>query len=129
MTEYIARNYRPLNSHIVISDSNYQLYVFNDRVQGGASLSEGQLEIMVHRSFLSFPFGNKNDGPNEFEGLVATGQHWVFIGSNKDKELTDGIAKFAQSHRQLWYFFANPDDLSFEDWRINHLTEVTTWLL
>ena len=49
-TEPVAANYYPLNSHIYLkNDLGDQLSMVVDRSQGGASLKDGQLEVMVHR--------------------------------------------------------------------------------
>jgi lysosomal alpha-mannosidase len=45
--EPVAANYYPVNSRIYIKDSNLQMTILNDRSQGGASLLDGQLELMV----------------------------------------------------------------------------------
>ena len=49
-TEPVAANYCPLNSHIYLKNSSgEQLTVLEDRSQGGVSVKDGQLEVMVHR--------------------------------------------------------------------------------
>lgn len=47
----VASNYYPINSAIAIVDekNNLQLTVMNDRSQGGASISNGQIELMQNR--------------------------------------------------------------------------------
>jgi lysosomal alpha-mannosidase len=54
--EPIASNYYPITSKIVLKDENKNLEValLNDRAQGGSSLENGQVEIMV--TFLSETF-------------------------------------------------------------------------
>jgi lysosomal alpha-mannosidase len=54
--EPIASNYYPITSKIVLKDENKNLEValLNDRAQGGSSLQNGQVEIMV--TFLSETF-------------------------------------------------------------------------
>lgn len=46
-SEPVAGNYYPVNSRIYIKDNNYQMTVLNDRSQGGTSLVDGQIELMV----------------------------------------------------------------------------------
>jgi lysosomal alpha-mannosidase len=46
-TEPVAANYYPVNSRIFVKDKNLQMTVLNDRSQGGASLIDGQIELMV----------------------------------------------------------------------------------
>lgn len=51
--EKVAGNYYPINSNIAIEDNVLRMAVLPDRAQGGSSLSEGALELMVcvHHSF------------------------------------------------------------------------------
>lgn len=50
--EPAAGNYYPITSRIVIKDTekNIQLAVLNDRAQGGSSLEDGVIELMVRKS-------------------------------------------------------------------------------
>mmetsp|Transcript_7270 Transcript_7270/g.17535 ORF Transcript_7270/g.17535 Transcript_7270/m.17535 type:complete len:806 (+) Transcript_7270:977-3394(+) len=50
--EEVAGNYYPVNMGLYIKDENAQLSILNDRSQGGASLEEGSLELMLHRRLL-----------------------------------------------------------------------------
>jgi hypothetical protein len=47
VTEPIASNYYPLTTAIKIKDERKQLTVIVDRPEGGASLKDGEIEIMV----------------------------------------------------------------------------------
>jgi len=47
--EPIAGNYYPVNSMISLNDSKTELVVVTDVSVGGASLANGELELMVHR--------------------------------------------------------------------------------
>lgn len=53
--EPVASNYYPLNSKVELRDEEKQLRlaVLLDRSEGGASMSDGELEIMVHRRLMS----------------------------------------------------------------------------
>lgn len=46
-TEPQSQNYYPVNSRMYIKDKSMQLTVLTDRSQGGSSLKDGQLELMV----------------------------------------------------------------------------------
>ena len=50
MTEPVAGNYYPVNSEISITDGQREFAVIPDRAQGGSSLAEGQVELMVLRA-------------------------------------------------------------------------------
>lgn len=50
VSEPVAENYYPINSHIYIRDedpSGVMVALINDRAQGGTSLKDGQIELMV----------------------------------------------------------------------------------
>jgi hypothetical protein len=49
----IAGNYYPVNAAIYIEDEASSLSVLNDRTQGGASLADGEIEIMVQRRLVA----------------------------------------------------------------------------
>lgn len=71
-TEPVAGNYYPVNSRIYITDGNMQLTVLTDRSQGGSSLSDGSIELMVHRRLL------RDDGRGVGEALLENGSgSWV----------------------------------------------------
>lgn len=47
LEETIAGNYYPVTSKIAIEDDKTRLAIFNDRAQGGSSMADGSIEIMV----------------------------------------------------------------------------------
>lgn len=47
VTEPVASNYYPITSSIAIRDSVYQATVVTDRSQGGTSIEDGTMELMV----------------------------------------------------------------------------------
>ncbi|XP_036385660.1 lysosomal alpha-mannosidase [Megalops cyprinoides] len=77
-TEPIAGNYYPFNSRIYIKDKEQQLTVVTDRSQGGSSIQDGSLEIMLHRRLLMDDFrgvGEPLSEPGEYaKGLVVRGR-------------------------------------------------------
>ena len=97
--EAVAGNYYPVNAAMYIEDSaGVALSVATDRSQGGSSLADGSIELMVHRRTLADdargvgepmnetfggitpcpPFGNAT---RVGEGIVIRGSHRVLIGS------------------------------------------------
>lgn len=50
-TEPVASNYYPVTSSIAIRDGVYQATVVTDRPQGGTSIEDGSLELMVNELF------------------------------------------------------------------------------
>lgn len=96
-SEPVAGNYYPVNTKIIMRDvdKNVQMTVFTDRTQGGTSLQDGQVELMVHRRILhDDDFGVEealNEPGFDHKGLIIRGTHSVFISSIED----------ASQHRQL----------------------------
>eukprot|EP01061_Rhynchopus_euleeides_P019355 TRINITY_DN317_c0_g1_i1.p1 TRINITY_DN317_c0_g1~~TRINITY_DN317_c0_g1_i1.p1 ORF type:complete len:1106 (+),score=505.33 TRINITY_DN317_c0_g1_i1:99-3416(+) len=52
VNEPVAGNYYPVNAMIALQDNTAQLAILPDVTQGGASLKDGELEMMVHRRLL-----------------------------------------------------------------------------
>jgi hypothetical protein len=52
VSEPVSENYYPINSHIYITDAEQNptmaVSLVTDRAQGGTSLKDGQLELMVY---------------------------------------------------------------------------------
>ncbi|XP_064262483.1 LOW QUALITY PROTEIN: lysosomal alpha-mannosidase-like [Passer domesticus] len=93
-TEPVAGNYYPVNTRIFIKDEKLQLTVLTDRSQGGSSLQDGSLELMVHRRLLrddSRGLGEPLDERGaDGRGLVVRGRHLVLL---------DTAAAAAEQHR------------------------------
>eukprot|EP01126_Amoeba_proteus_P042431 TRINITY_DN4611_c0_g2_i1.p1 TRINITY_DN4611_c0_g2~~TRINITY_DN4611_c0_g2_i1.p1 ORF type:complete len:1005 (-),score=211.24 TRINITY_DN4611_c0_g2_i1:125-2698(-) len=97
VTEPIAGNYYPVNAATFIQDTETQFSIVTDRSQGGASIVDGQLELMIQRRLLfddSRGVGeplNETDGitpyPNPVrlgKGIRVTGSHYVYVGKSSD---------------------------------------------
>ncbi|XP_032991035.1 lysosomal alpha-mannosidase isoform X1 [Rhinolophus ferrumequinum] len=97
-TEPVAGNYYPVNSRIYITDGNMQLTVLTDRSQGGSSLKDGSIELMVHRRLL------RDDGRGVGEALLekgsgswVRGRHLVLL----DKASIAAVGHRLQSEKEL----------------------------
>uniref|UniRef100_A0A452TP42 Alpha-mannosidase n=1 Tax=Ursus maritimus TaxID=29073 RepID=A0A452TP42_URSMA len=97
-TEPVAGNYYPVNSRIYIRDGKLQLTVLTDRSQGGSSLKDGSVELMVHRRLL------KDDGRGvgeplleEGSGVWVRGRHLVLL----DKAQTAATGHRLQAEKEL----------------------------
>ncbi|GFT23386.1 lysosomal alpha-mannosidase [Trichonephila clavipes] len=90
ITEKIAGNYYPVTSWTYIKDAaqDLQLSLLPDRAQGGGSVKDGSLELMLHRRLLFDDGYGVNEALNEpgFDGrgLVVRGSHYLTLGSIED---------------------------------------------
>lgn len=96
----VAGNYYPVNSAIYMEDSKTSLAIITDRTQGGTSLRDGSLELMVHRRTIKddgrgvgepinetvsmSPYPPYGDAKRLGEGLLITGTHRIVIGEGND---------------------------------------------
>ncbi|KAL6029892.1 hypothetical protein STEG23_036788 [Scotinomys teguina] len=84
-TEPVAGNYYPVNTRIYISDGHMQLTVVTDRSQGGSSLKDGSLELMVHRRLLEDDERGLAEPLMELgTGKTVRGRHLVLLSSVSD---------------------------------------------
>ncbi|XP_055937632.1 lysosomal alpha-mannosidase-like [Argiope bruennichi] len=90
ITEKIAGNYYPVTSWIYIRDEarNLQLSLLTDRCEGGGSIVDGSIELMLHRRLLFDDGYGVNEALNEpgFDGrgLVVRGSHYLTLGPIDD---------------------------------------------
>ena len=90
VTEPISGNYYPVASRIIIKDQHQdiQLAVLTDRSQGGSSINDGSIELMVHRRLLNDDGLGVGEALNEpgvdGRGLVVRGQHYLLVSTTSD---------------------------------------------
>lgn len=88
-TEPVAENYYPINSHIYVKGDQL-VGLVNDRSQGGTSLHDGEIELMIHRRLLyddAFGVGEALNEPGDTYGglgLVVTGTHLLIMSQTED---------------------------------------------
>ncbi|GBN36329.1 Lysosomal alpha-mannosidase [Araneus ventricosus] len=110
VTEPVSGNYFPVNSRIYIRDKkrNLQLTVLNDRSQGGSSIKDGSVELMIHRRLLhddAFGVGEAlNETGVDGRGLVITGSNFLILSN---------MTKAASKHRPLAQQLFMQPQLSF----------------
>lgn len=97
ISENIAGNYYPSVMRLYIEDSDLRLTVLHDRSHGVASLSDGELEFMLHRRTLM------DDGYGVMEPLkennVFKVRSWILV---------DNVERSIKQHRQLSRFLSHP---------------------
>lgn len=142
LSEQVSGNYYPVTSKILIRDerANTELAILTDRAQGGSSLSDGEIELMVnslqiagyiyykynfqlHRSCLhddSFGVGEALNEQAFGKGLVVRGSHYLILGPYKTESIAAQERDLAQ--RKLlnaWTFISPTGNLSFEEYSAN----------
>ncbi|XP_045601316.2 lysosomal alpha-mannosidase isoform X1 [Procambarus clarkii] len=79
--EPVAGNYYPVNSRLLLSAGpSFRAAILTDRSQGGTSLGDGQMELMVHRRLLHDDAFGVGEALNETafdQGLVVRGKHYL----------------------------------------------------
>jgi hypothetical protein len=108
VTEPVAGNYFPVNAAIYVQDDSAALAVVTDRSQGGSSLQDGSIELMVHRRTLVDDHRGVNEALNETdgdmtpcppygngtrygEGLVVRGKHRILVGKRTGATLSRSV--------------------------------------
>ncbi|XP_063925701.1 lysosomal alpha-mannosidase-like isoform X2 [Zophobas morio] len=94
----VTGNYYPVTSKIGIKDetNKFQMAVLNDRAQGGTSLTEGSIELMLHRRLTQDDGLGVGETLNEKQygqGLYARGRHFLTFGSTE----ANGTAAFERN--------------------------------
>ena len=103
LTEYepVAGNYYPVNAAIYIEDDTSSLSVIVDHSQGGSSLADGCVELMVQCCTLAVDASGLGEAMNETvdgitpyppygnaeqlgDGIVIKGKHRIMIGKGKE---------------------------------------------
>ncbi|XP_024035848.1 alpha-mannosidase isoform X2 [Citrus clementina] len=128
VNEPVAGNYYPLNLGIFITDKKSEFSVLVDRATGGASIKDGQVEIMLHRRMLADDGRGVGEALDESvcvrdncEGLTIRGNYYLSVN-----QLGAG-ARWRRTTGQEVY---SPLLLAFtqeklETWTESHLTKST----
>nr|XP_049695653.1 lysosomal alpha-mannosidase isoform X2 [Helicoverpa armigera]XP_049695654.1 lysosomal alpha-mannosidase isoform X3 [Helicoverpa armigera]XP_049695656.1 lysosomal alpha-mannosidase isoform X5 [Helicoverpa armigera]XP_049695657.1 lysosomal alpha-mannosidase isoform X2 [Helicoverpa armigera] len=115
LAEPISGNYYPVTNEIYIEGENLRLTILPDRSEGGSSLIEGEIELMLHRRLLcddAFGVGEAlNETANGY-GLVVRGKHRIIIG--KDENLIKKNVLGLHLGPQL--LFSDAENIKFDDW-------------
>ncbi|XP_060520149.1 lysosomal alpha-mannosidase-like [Cylas formicarius] len=131
LEEPVSGNYYPVTSKIAIRNdsTNVEFAVLTDRAQGGSSLLDGQIELMVHRRCLHDDAFGVGEALNETafgKGLVARGSHYVTVGNISSSEKTIRAIEKDIAQRKLldsWVFLSSPSGLTYEEYKQNYVTQ------
>lgn len=132
INEAVAGNYYPITTKIDLEDDTARMAILTDRAQGGSSLKDGSLELMVHRRLLrddAFGVGEALNETEYGEGLIARGKHHLFFGLSKDREGVSlkSLERLVQLEKLLptWKFFSNVENYTAEQWRTSFTNTVS----
>jgi alpha-mannosidase len=131
ISEPVAGNYYPVNAMIALDDGKASMAVITDVSMGGASLKDGQLELMVHRRVMADDHrgvqeplnetmcgcndinaapgkmgahGHLGDGGCLCEGLTIRGRHFLML---------DTLTKVNDQRRVMSEVINYPPSLAF----------------
>jgi len=118
LEEPVASNYYPINSAIFIKDQQMYITIVNDRAQGGSSLHDGEIELMLHRRLLDDDAFGVDEPLNEEAyqtGLVTRGKHYIIFGSDFEDEVANRRQLSNEVFGNLIVIFpTNEDNESFK---------------
>ncbi|XP_058452835.1 lysosomal alpha-mannosidase-like [Malaya genurostris] len=125
LAEPVAGNYYPVTAKIALEDDRLRMAVLNDRAQGGTSMQDGVLELMVHRRLLrddAFGVGEALNETAYGKGLVARGKHYLLVGPKSIAQQTTTLPakeRFLQNQilTPAWLFVSDATGLSFNAWQ------------
>lgn len=131
LMEPIAGNYYPVTTKIALEDDHLRMAVLNDRAQGGTSLEDGIIDLMVHRRLLhddDFGVGEALTETAYGKGLIARGKHYLVFGTKNTQKNSGQISeRMLQNHVMMpaWIFLSDATDLSLEEWKENFFNMVS----
>lgn len=121
--ESVSGNYYPITTKIALEDSTARMAILTDRAQGGSSLQDGALELMVHRRLLhddAFGVGEALNETEYGEGLIARGKTHLFVGqsSSRPDVSLQALERIAQLETLLpsWKFFSSMESYTVGQW-------------
>lgn len=125
LAEEIAGNYYPVTNEIFIENDDERVVVITDRSQGGSSLIEGDIELMLHRRLLhddAFGVGEALNETVNGKGLVARGNHRLLLTKKHSAFERKKVIETDLSP----IIFVSKSDLSLKNWLL--LSNCFSWL-
>ncbi|XP_076263635.1 lysosomal alpha-mannosidase-like [Rhynchophorus ferrugineus] len=131
IAEFAAGNYYPVTSEIAIRDEELgmELAILNDRAQGGTSLNDGEIEVMIHRNCLHDDAFGVEEALNEQafgKGLVVRGSHYLTLGwINSTNGNSNAVKAKDIAQRKLLdaWTFITPLDQSIDEYKSTYTME------
>ncbi|KAH8389461.1 hypothetical protein KR200_005988, partial [Drosophila serrata] len=109
MSEVISGNYYPVTAQIALQDDKKRITLLNDRSQGGSSLADGELELMLHRRLLvddSFGVAEALNEEQYGTGLIARGKIYLILdGAAVNPKTAERLLQHELS-LPFWKFFS-----------------------
>ncbi|KAH8283704.1 hypothetical protein KR018_012607 [Drosophila ironensis] len=101
-----AGNYYPITSRIALQDDKKRMAILNDRAQGGTSMQNGQIELMLHRRLVRDDDKGVGEVLNEEkygQPLIARGKVYLVLSSAE--ESTAAEREWVKEHHLPIYKF------------------------
>ncbi|CAG9761788.1 unnamed protein product [Ceutorhynchus assimilis] len=122
-----SSNYYPVTSKILIRDeeANLEFAVLTDRAEGGSSLADGEIELMLLRSCVTDDQFGVNEALMEVAydlPIVARGSHYVTLGNIESEPTIASIENEIATQKLLdsWIFLSVPTETTFADYEKAH---------
>ncbi|XP_017076117.2 LOW QUALITY PROTEIN: lysosomal alpha-mannosidase [Drosophila eugracilis] len=109
MSESISGNYYPVTGQISLQDDEKRITLLNDRAQGGTSLKDGELELMLHRRLLNDDAFGVGEALNETQygiGLIARGKISLILTEAFEKPNHAERLLQHKLDQHFWKFFS-----------------------
>ncbi|KAH8248600.1 hypothetical protein KR032_001230, partial [Drosophila birchii] len=109
----VSGNFYPVTSRIALQDDKKRLVLLNDRSQGGASLEDGQLEMLLHRRLFFNDGGGVGEALNETQfgkGLIARGKLYLILDSVEEGNTIAERVTEKELFLPFWKFFSKGAD-------------------
>lgn len=110
----VSGNFYPVTSRIALQDHKKRLVLLNDRSQGGASLEDGQLELLLHRRLFFNDGGGVGEALNETQfgkGLIARGKLYLVLDSVEEGNTVAERVTEKELFLPFWKFFSKATDI------------------
>lgn len=121
--ESVAGNYYPVTTRIALEDESTRMAIVTDRAQGGSSIQDGSLELMLHRRILhddAFGVGEALNETAYGTGLIARGKHYLVLGKSRDVKHNIFEKKVQVVTTLPPHPFFSSAKVSFEEWTQNY---------